>query len=303
MDEPQSGCSFFVDDLIDAPLAPGDCIIWHQGEYIDLFDWPEHAVGDEQPPPSTGDLLLTDEPLAARHRWLESQGFERDDSMRSYTHSLTPCPVCNSDGHALFARWGEGYSVPSYLDQKTLEKPSWAPTTPGAVPPSDATDDTPQEEDDFDSPPEGEPRWLRVSSIAELKELPRFIGVRNKKPLVYTPNNDRSLLKGSTFSHKPAEDSKCGGFEDGIDAESFVREGGVCVDHVSIRKAWEWQGEALPPNDRHHTKIHVCGMAPLRGVGDLLGGEVRRLRDFLRLRLLGRTRHCRDRRGLSQEGC
>ena len=78
-----------------------------------------------------------------------------------------------------------------------------------------------------------------MSSIAELKELPRFIGVRNKKPLVYTPNNDRSLLKGSTFSHKPAEDSKCGGFEDDIDAETFVRKGGVCVDHVSIRKVWD----------------------------------------------------------------
>ena len=240
MDEPQA-FSFFVDDLIDAPLGPGQLIVWDadEGGYVDLFYWQQHTVDDGQPPPSTADLLLTDEPLAARHRWLESQGFERDDSMSSYSHSIIPCPVCNSDGHALFARWGEGYSVPSYLDQKTLEKPSWAPTTPGAVPPSDATDDTPQEEDDFDSPPEGEPRWLRVSSIAELKELPRFIGVRNKKPLVYTPNNDRSLLKGSTFSHKPAEDSKCGGFEDDIDAETFVRKGGVCVDHVSIRKVWD----------------------------------------------------------------
>ena len=40
--------SFFIDDLIDAPLGPGQLIVWHQDEYIDLFDWPEHAV-DEQP--------------------------------------------------------------------------------------------------------------------------------------------------------------------------------------------------------------------------------------------------------------
>ena len=194
-----------------------------------MFHWQQHTV----------DLLLTDEPLAARHRWLESQGFERDDSMSSYTHSITPCLVCNSDGHALFARWGEGYSAPDYFDQKTREKPSWAP--PGAVPPSDATDDTPpQEEEDFDPPPEGEPRWVRVGSIAELKLLPRFIGVRNKKPLAYRPYDDPSQpLKTSTFSHKEAEDSKCGGFEGGINAEGFVRKGGVCIDHVSIRKMWD----------------------------------------------------------------
>ena len=135
MDEPQA-FSFFVDDLIDAPLGPGQLIVWDadEGGYVDLFYWQQHTVDDGQPPPSTADLLLTDEPLAARHRWLESQGFERDDSMSSYSHSIIPCPVCNSDGHALFARWGEGYSVPSYLDQKTLEKPSWAPTTPWCSP-------------------------------------------------------------------------------------------------------------------------------------------------------------------------
>ena len=41
--------SFAPNDMIDAPLGPGDCIIWHQGEYIDLFDWAEHTVADEQP--------------------------------------------------------------------------------------------------------------------------------------------------------------------------------------------------------------------------------------------------------------
>ena len=225
-----SPVSFHPEDLIDAPLGPGQLVVWDavEGGYVDLFHWPH-----------VGDLLPTDEPLAARHRWLESQGFERDDSMSSYSHSRSPCPVCKSDGHALFARWGEGYLAPDYFDQKTKRKPSWTP--PGAVPPSDAPDDAPpQEEEDFAPPPEGEPRWVRVGSIAELKQLPRFIGVRNKKPLVYRPYNDPSQpLKASTFSHKPAEDSKCGGFEGGIDAEVFVRAGGVCIDHVSTRKLWD----------------------------------------------------------------
>ena len=159
---PPQPISFSPDDMIDAPFGPNQFIVWDETKsgYIDLFHWAEHTVAD--------DLLLTDEP---RHRWLESKGFERDDSMSAYSHSITPCPICHSDGHALFARWGEGYPAPDYFDQKTREKPSWTP--PGVVPPSDATDDTPpQEEEDFDPPPEGEPRWVRVRSIAELKLLP-----------------------------------------------------------------------------------------------------------------------------------
>ena len=43
----------------------------------------------------------------------------------------------------------------------------------------------------------------------------------------------------STFSHKGKDDSKCGGFEDDIDAETFVRSGGVCIDHISVSRRWD----------------------------------------------------------------
>ena len=285
--------SFLFEDLSDAPLGPGMLVVWNEeaDTYIDLFSWSEHAVADEQPPPSTGDF---------RHRWLESQDFERDDSMSSYTHSRSPCPVCNSDGHALFARWGEGYSAPDYFDQRTKKKPSWTP--PGAAPPSDATDDTPpQEEEDFDPPPEGEPRWVRVSSIAELKLLPRFIGVRNKKPLMYRPNNDSTQpLKASTFSHKGAEDAKCRGFEGGIDAEGFVRKGGICIDHVSVRKEWDAKERRFRQKTVTTSRYVSMGWTTYAGWETFLEGKSGAYGISYALRLPGRPRHCRGRRGLSQ---
>ena len=55
---PSSGVSLHPDDLIDAPLGPGQLIVWDEEAdgYIDLFDWPEHAVADEQPTQEPRDI-------------------------------------------------------------------------------------------------------------------------------------------------------------------------------------------------------------------------------------------------------
>ena len=241
-------------------------IFWDEetGGYIDLFDWPEHAVvADEQQPPSTADLLLTDEPLAARHRWLESLGFELDDSMSAYTHSMTPCPVCSSEGHALFAVGARGIqsrTTSTKSPRETLLDPSRC----GPRRQMPRTTRRPRRRKTSIHRPEGEPRWVRVGSIAELKLLPRFIGVRNKKPLTFTDrfNDPSQPLKASTFSHKEAEDSKCGGFEGGIDAEGFVREGGVCIDHVSTRRVWDAKERRSRQTTVTTPQIFVYGLAP-----------------------------------------
>ena len=41
--------SCFVDDLPDDPLGPGECIVWFEGEYVDLFDWPEFRTDAPDP--------------------------------------------------------------------------------------------------------------------------------------------------------------------------------------------------------------------------------------------------------------
>ena len=67
-----------------------------------------------------------------------------------------------------------------------------------------------------------------VNIIADLGRLKRWIPVDKK--LAGTADfliNGRSGR--SVFSHP--NPSKCGGFENGISAEQFVREGGVCLDH------------------------------------------------------------------------
>ena len=170
--------------------------------------------------------------------WLESNGFTRDSSMNSYTHSR-PCPVCDSSTHLLFAAWGAGYAVASYYCQKQRRRVDWEPPTDGAPRPDPAGAAPEDDPDEDDAAPAAEPNWTRVSSIHELKQLPRWIGTRNKRPLTYRPTSGTSTLKGSTFSHKLADTSRCGGFEAGIDAETFVRRGGICVDHRSMRVLWD----------------------------------------------------------------
>ena len=145
--------SFFVDDLSDEPLGPGDCAGWYflDGAYIldDPFYWPQYFVDDadgtkvedvsaEPTPPDADDSQPIDElddtgtqgdpDATTRHKWLESFGFVRDGSRRGYTHSLTPCPLCSSNDHGLFVRWSEGYSSASFLDGKTKERPFWLPS-------------------------------------------------------------------------------------------------------------------------------------------------------------------------------
>ena len=45
----QTRVSFHPDDLPDNPLGPGECIVWFEGEYIDLFDWPEFRTDAPDP--------------------------------------------------------------------------------------------------------------------------------------------------------------------------------------------------------------------------------------------------------------
>ena len=251
--------SLFVDDLIDGPLTledflPGYLIIDGESRFItpeearDLFLWSEYELGGSTPAPVGVSPLhfLNDHPYSPssseQHQLLESHGFERDDSTRSFTHSITPCPIHHSSGHVLFARWGEGMVYPELFDQKTSLKVDYSEVFQqsdlklGGDLPTDAQD----EPNADDSGPNTPSAWTRVSSIAELKELPRFIVVKDKRPWA-SPNEDRTELMASTFSHKGEEDSKCGGFEDDIDAETFVRTGGVCLHHVSVSRRWDSQ--------------------------------------------------------------
>ena len=251
--------SFFVDDLPDAPIGPGEAVGWYQiddsGKFylLDPFDWPKYFVisapltapqltSEPAPvcesPPHFLDDLPDSTPSSEQHLWLESHGFHTDDSMGVYTHSLTPCPVCASDGHALFARWGEDSAAPTYFCQKLRKRTEWSPAA-DAPPAPEVAGGLPVE-DDADPPDESAAAWVEVASIEELKALPRWIAVRNKKPLTYHPNNDPGLpLKASTFSHKETADSKCGGFVDGITAKDFVRHGGTCLDHISVSRKWD----------------------------------------------------------------
>ena len=219
--------SFFVDDLPDNPLGPGECIVWFEGEYVDLYDWPEFRTDDpDDPTPHFDDDLPDSATYSEQHEWLESNGFEADDSLSSYSHSITPCPHCESGGHALFGRWGVDSAAPSYFCQKLQKHLDWTPLAV-ALPAPESAGALPTEEEATAPPPEGPARWTEISSIAELRALSRWIGVKAKKPLRFRPNNDHTKpLKGSTFSHPTAEHSKCGGFVDGISAESFVRNGG-----------------------------------------------------------------------------
>ena len=247
--------SFFVDDMPDEPLGRGDCIVWYQGEYIDLFDWPTlipdapDAPPNPEPPPAPDSAKSTDSHThhdgdpdnpTTKELWLETIGFTRDSSMNLYTHSA-PCPFCDSSNHLMFARWGANYSAASYFCQKQRRRVDWEPAAdvPRPDPADAATEDDPDDDPDGDEPQTAEAHWTRVSSIQELKALPRWIGTKFKKPLTYKPRNSTSTLKGSTFSHQPSHIAKCTGFEDGLDAETFVRQGGICVDHHSVRTVWD----------------------------------------------------------------
>ena len=245
--------SFAPDDLADGPITledflPGYLVIDGEScfatpeEARRLFNWTESS-GDSTPAPVDVPPLhfLDDLPdstsSSEQHRWLESHGFELDDSMHAYSHSITPCPACDSSGHALFGRWPEDSATPAFWCQKSGPRPDWTPTA-DAPPAPEIAGGLPMEED-ADPPPAGTASCTKVSSIEELKTLPRWIGVKGKRPLRYRPNNDPTKpLKGSTFSHPTAEHSKCGGFVDGISAESFVRNGGTCLNHVSISDQW-----------------------------------------------------------------
>ncbi len=74
-----------------------------------------------------------------------------------------------------------------------------------------------------------------VQSIDGLKELRRWIPVRGTTPArIRVTDSNGGVREGtSTFSHPDGANNQCGEFVGRISAESFVREGGVCLSHVS----------------------------------------------------------------------
>ena len=261
-----SHVSFAPDDLDDSPLSPLDFLpglfLTENGyEILGIEDFPHLFDAPGGHSPNFLDDLPDSTSFSEQHLWLESHGFEPDNSMVSYSHALNPCPVCNSDGHVLYGRWDEDSTSPSYFCQKTRKRPDWSPAA-DAPPDPEIAENSPMEED-ADPPPAGTASWTKVTSIEELKGLRRWIGVKAKKPLRYRPNNDPGKpLKGSTFSHRKAEGAKCGGFEGGIDAESFVRNGGMCLDHVSVSQMWDQKESRFRRMPRTTPRFESMGWAP-----------------------------------------
>ena len=78
-----------------------------------------------------------------------------------------------------------------------------------------------------------------VTSVADLRALRRWIPLDRR--LAGTCDFHVDGLVGRAVASHPTDKSRCGGFEGGISAEAFVREGGVCLSHY-IRK----NGNSVP---------------------------------------------------------
>ena len=161
--------SFLPDDLPNPPLAAPPSHF--------LSDLPDSASPSEQ------------------HAWLESHGFVPDNSMHSYTHTRNPCPVCNSDGHVLFARWEEDSAAPSYFCQKLQKRTEWSPAA-DALPVPEMAVGLPVEED-ADPPPAGTASWTEVTShrgIERATEVDRNQG--QETPPIPSQQRPRQAVEG-----------------------------------------------------------------------------------------------------------
>ena len=133
---------------------------------------------------------------------LIDHGFRPDPSLDGYSHSLRPCPYCpDASNHALFAVWGDEFPTPRFWCQSLKQVVEYELISIRPI----------------------------VGSIADLKAQRRWIPVSGKRPATNAQGQT------ATFSHPGPDKSKCGGFEGGITAEQFVREGGVCLNHCRPR--------------------------------------------------------------------
>ena len=132
---------------------------------------------------------------------LADAGFERTGSMDSYPWEAQPCPRCpGADTHSLFAADDGRFFYCQKLQSRVSDYQLPGRDTPAA------------------------------DSMAGLRQLRRWIPLRSKKPSGTFPGKAAPLGWGLS-SHAEGSRSKCGGFLDGISAETFVRNGGVCRKH------------------------------------------------------------------------
>ena len=164
---------------------------------------------------------------------LADAGFERTGSMDSYPWEAQPCPRCPSaDTHSLFASDDGRF----YYCQKLQTRV-----------------------DDYQLPGRDSPA---ADSMAGLRELRRWIPLHSKKPSGTFPGKTVPLGWGLS-SHPEGTRSKCGGFLNGISAEEFVRNGGVCRNHPVKKK------DIIP----YYTSVGWHTYAQLEAMG-FGGGEI-----------------------------
>ena len=140
-------------------------------------------------------------------------GFTNTGAMESYPYQLSPCAHCaGASTHSLFARWGDGFDSPRFWCQKLSQEVLYQWETP----------DQPQRE------------RPAVSSMADVRELRRWIGVKGKGPAKYV-DKETGRTTWFTFSHP--DPSKCERFEQPDQTpEDYVRNGGACLGHKTSGK-------------------------------------------------------------------
>ena len=128
-------------------------------------------------------------------------GFTSTGAMEHYPWQQVPCRHCPGETHSLFAAWAASSPSPKFWCQKQAQEVNY--------------------------------QWQRVerpsvSTMADVRALPRWIGTEGKRPSKYVDSGGRTGF--FTFSHP--NPTKCDGFEDpATSPESFTRFGGVCLNH------------------------------------------------------------------------
>ena len=144
---------------------------------------------------------------------LTAWGFLQTDAMAQFPWQQTPCRHCpGAASHSLFAVWTDGYDSPRFWCQKLAQ------------------------EVDYQWEPTRQPKRDRpiVNSMADVRELRRWIGVKGKGPAMHV---DKATGRTEFFTFSHPDPSKCGRFEQADQTpESYVRDGGVCLGHKTSGK-------------------------------------------------------------------
>ena len=76
-----------------------------------------------------------------------------------------------------------------------------------------------------------------VTTMDDVRALRRFIPYKGAGPAFLSfPDPVTGEAQATVPTHSHRENSQCGGFERGISAEEYVRQGGACVGHVKGKK-------------------------------------------------------------------